>query len=622
MSQVAVDSIVDRKYLLLREIGVGGSGTVFEAQHRLTERKVALKVMRESYAKSRDAARRFLREVRLATELRHPHVVEVLDAGQDADNQLLYIAMELLEGYDFSSRLAAGNLTRAEGVRCLLDIIPALALAHERGVVHRDLKPENLFLARQEDGTHRVKLLDFGIARSLSGVSVTQTGVALGTPLYMSPEQALSPHDVDARADVWALGVMLYEVLVGEPPFYDESPHALVLRAAAEPHVPLAERIPDLDPHLSRLVDRCLEKERNDRIGSVLEVQSVLEAVLRHAADETLTLGSDAPRPLTPTPPERPLRRTLAQAALSRYSERPRADSPEKPARALSGPPQPSPTPARRRWVVGALVAGAIALLAAVVGATAFWLGSTIDRVEASAPEPPRAEPVEPTGQDRAGRAATPAHPSGFEPPGADADPFGAEVPPPGVLPTVAAPSAPRAEPPAPLGVDRARGARSRRAAGSGPSAAPPRRSAVDSPRAAVDGRATRSPPGDEGRSAGSAPSPVDAAPPSAVDRAASGPTPAAAALPGTRPAPPMSAAQSSVLAAPDSPSASPTADAPPPPTEREAGDTSPRATSNAARARPARRTTAPRRREPAPSSPVGAPRAAPRRTSPPPFSF
>ncbi|MFK7991748.1 MAG: protein kinase [Sandaracinaceae bacterium] len=317
MSTLDSGTVVDRKYEVVCPLGAGAMANVYEATHRLTGREVALKVMNAQYLRSPDAARRFLREVRLATELRHPNVVEVIDAGQDPESELLYIAMERLRGEDLADRLVFKPPLK-EALGWLLEMLPVLAMAHERGVVHRDLKPENTYLSRNEDGSETVKLLDFGIARSLGGTNLTQTGMTLGTPIYMSPEQALRPQEVDHRADLWAFGIMLYEVVAGRPPFDDESPHALVLRAAAEPHLPLHEAAPGIPMRLSKLVDRCLEKTPEARVASATEIETELAAIL--ASGE---LDSALPIPSRPPPHTKTAAFSLAQDALKRFSDAP-----------------------------------------------------------------------------------------------------------------------------------------------------------------------------------------------------------------------------------------------------------------------------------------------------------
>ena len=274
-------------------------GTVFRAEHLLTGQVVALKILPEDKWRNDEAAQqRFLREVRLSAAVEHENVVKVTDAGQDDTLHVLYIAMELLVGEDLESRLKQPT-TRRKAIGWIREALSALVTAHAAGIVHRDLKPSNLFLAVGEDGVERVKLLDFGIARHPGVSDVTQEGVVVGTPHYMSPEQALRPAEVDHRADLWSVGVMLYEIVTGALPFEDESVHGLVMRAAFEPHAPLSSRAQGIDGRLSEVIDQCLAKEPDQRPDSADEVASVLDHVGGDESaswlDRRIGLSSDMP---------------------------------------------------------------------------------------------------------------------------------------------------------------------------------------------------------------------------------------------------------------------------------------------------------------------------------------
>jgi len=299
-------SILDRKYDLQEKIGEGAMGTVYRATHVVTQQELAVKVLSASRA-TETAKERFLREVRLAGSLRHPNVVQVVDAGEDEASETLYIVMEYLVGRNLEEVFESGELSRREGIEHLMQVLPALAEAHEAGIVHRDLKPENLFLGADD----RVKLLDFGVARDLGGTKVTATGTAMGTPVYMSPEQGLRPKDVDHRSDLWSVGVILYELTASFPPFVDDSPHAVVFKANSEPHAPLTAVVPDTPPTLAALVDRCLAKDKEGRPADAHAIQAVLEQVLADeraaaflAAPVAFGAGpSTAPVPLHSSPP-------------------------------------------------------------------------------------------------------------------------------------------------------------------------------------------------------------------------------------------------------------------------------------------------------------------------------
>jgi len=258
-AQPAAAEIVGN-YMIERSLAQGSMGHVYVARHQLTYARVALKVLRPELAADTQAEERFLREVRAAAQIGHDGIVKVLDAGCDHLGRL-YLAMELLAGETLEERMTREAGERVALMRWVALALPPLAAAHAQGIIHRDLKPANLFIAVAADGSEQLKLLDFGLARDTRQKSRTETGVALGTPYYMSPEQAMRPKEVGPATDVWALGVMMYEVLAGQMPFDGETLHAVVLQSSTRPHVPLATRQPDLDPALCELVESCLCKD-------------------------------------------------------------------------------------------------------------------------------------------------------------------------------------------------------------------------------------------------------------------------------------------------------------------------------------------------------------------------
>ncbi|MEM9194306.1 MAG: serine/threonine-protein kinase, partial [Myxococcota bacterium] len=284
---------------LVRPIGEGGMATVYEARHRVTGQRAALKVSQRT---GDDESRaRFLREARLASSIGHEGIAQVYDADVDSETGELFIAMELLEGITLRRALDEGR-SAAALVRALRAVLSPLGLAHELGIVHRDLKPENVFLCEPEgEAPYRplaprgpVKLLDFGIARSEACGNLTQTGATMGTPHYMSPEQAQDARAVGPPSDVWAMGVMLYEVLAGEPPFVRSSLHAVAAAICTQPHRSLLERGVPVDPALSELVDRCLQKQPEHRPQDALALLRELDAVL---GQTSLPPGGPSPPP-------------------------------------------------------------------------------------------------------------------------------------------------------------------------------------------------------------------------------------------------------------------------------------------------------------------------------------
>ncbi|MFO0628337.1 MAG: protein kinase [Polyangiales bacterium] len=319
LAERLVGRVVAEKYRLLRVLGVGGHGAVFEALHQWTNRRVALKVLLGAAAAGPAATERFLREARTAAGVRHEAIVQVLDMGRDDALDGLYLVVEFLDGEDLRARLRdEGHLAPQTAVDLMLPVMRALAAAHTAGVVHRDVKPANIFLARNADGTVSPKLIDFGVsrhvARDADGAPLTLTGSPVGTPEYMSPEQARGASDLDARSDIWSVAVVLYEMLGGARPFQGTSYNALMFRVALEPPPPLGEIAPALPAALVAAVHRGLEKSPDDRYATMEDFVAALVA-LRDSLATTrgdvrpVRAAADAP---TPVPP--PASDTLASA--------------------------------------------------------------------------------------------------------------------------------------------------------------------------------------------------------------------------------------------------------------------------------------------------------------------
>jgi serine/threonine-protein kinase len=274
------------KYIVERVIGVGGMGVVVAARHQLLGGRVALKFVLPTLVHGEAAVQRFLREAQAATLITSEHVARVTDVGV-LDHGAPYMVMELLDGKDLGSVLAErGPLPVGEVVDYVLQALQAVAEAHAKGIVHRDLKPSNLFLTRRADRSALVKVLDFGIAKATltdasgasSDKSLTATQGMLGSPLYMSPEQIRSPKHVDARSDVWAIGIVLHELLSANYPFNGESAPALLAAIAADAPVPLRRHRPDAPAAIEELILGCLEKNRDARVPSVATVAERLAA--------------------------------------------------------------------------------------------------------------------------------------------------------------------------------------------------------------------------------------------------------------------------------------------------------------------------------------------------------
>jgi serine/threonine protein kinase/tetratricopeptide (TPR) repeat protein len=274
-----LQSSLGTAYIIERELGGGGMSRVFLAAETSLGRQVVIKLLPPEMAAS-VSIERFKREIQLAARLQHPHIVPLLTAG-DA-NGLPYFTMPFVDGESLRARLARrGEMPVAEALRVLREIASALAYAHERGVVHRDIKPDNVMLS---GGSAMVT--DFGVAKALSSSSnaehggVTSLGVALGTPAYMAPEQASADPNVDHRADVYAFGILAYELLTGQTPFGGRTPQGLLAAHVTEPPEPIQKRRPSLPPSLAALVMRCLEKRPADRPQSAAEIVHALDDVV------------------------------------------------------------------------------------------------------------------------------------------------------------------------------------------------------------------------------------------------------------------------------------------------------------------------------------------------------
>jgi eukaryotic-like serine/threonine-protein kinase len=282
-----VGQLVTGRYRVKGRIGEGGMGTVYLAIHEAIEKKVALKILNREYSANREVVDRFKLEAVSASRIKHPNVIDVFDFGQTEDGSC-FIAMELLEGYDLGELLSMrGFIDPPEAIRILLQIAKALGLAHSRGVVHRDLKPENVFLQNTPEGERIVKIVDFGIAQLRGKDEVapqegrrrrlTKTGMIFGTPEYMAPEQARGV-EVDHRTDVYAAGIILYEMLSGGVPFVGDSFLEVLNQHVLDPAPPLRTYKSDLtiSAELEGVVTRMLEKRPDDRFPNMKEVSLAL----------------------------------------------------------------------------------------------------------------------------------------------------------------------------------------------------------------------------------------------------------------------------------------------------------------------------------------------------------
>lgn len=319
---VQLGQLIAGKYRVEQVLGRGGMGVVMAALHEQLNQRVALKFLTDSAYQQPEAVARFQREARAAVQIQSEHVARVMDVGT-LDTGSPYMVMEYLRGRDLKDvSTRRGPLPITEAVDYVLQACDAVAEAHSLGIVHRDLKPSNLFLTERPDGTALVKVLDFGISKALhagetSQLQMTASAAIMGSPQYMSPEQIRSSKNVDARADVWALGTILHELLTGSPAYVADTVPGLLAMIVADAPPPLSASRPDAPADLEASILRCLQKDREQRFSNVAEFARSLE---RHASSEARplvrriarVLGVDVPAAL-PTAPALPYGVTLSE---------------------------------------------------------------------------------------------------------------------------------------------------------------------------------------------------------------------------------------------------------------------------------------------------------------------
>jgi len=289
---VTIGSVLDGRYRVDAVLGVGGMGRVYRAEHTGIGRAVAIKVLHSRLGGSSEAAKRFQREAMASGRLDHPNIVDVSDFGR-LDDGSLYLVMEALEGESLGKRLERDKrLPWPEALAIIRSVLSGLHHAHAKGVVHRDIKPDNIFLARK-DGEHVVKILDFGIAKLYAGnaddPATTRAGLTVGTPAYLSPEQAVGG-TITPASDLYSTSIVLYEMLTGRAPFIDEDPLAMLTAHVSKDPPRFAEIAPDLDlpPGIEAVINHGLEKVQAERIGSAVEYMQQLDDAVRAAGFDPL----------------------------------------------------------------------------------------------------------------------------------------------------------------------------------------------------------------------------------------------------------------------------------------------------------------------------------------------
>ena len=288
------------EYRILRAIGAGGFGTVYEAEHPVLKRKAAVKVLHRDRTVDAAAVQRFFAEAQAATQIRHRHIVDIFSFGRLAGGQHFY-AMDLLDGAPLDRFLAQhGHLEPEVALPLLRPVASALDAIHAQGIVHRDVKPANVFLAWESNGEVVPKLLDFGLVKLGAEAPVqTASGVPMGTPFYMSPEQARG-EKIDGRTDVYAFGVICHELLTGDPPFRGDTPTAVLVAHLTNPPPRVSEIRPQLPAELDAPILRMLEKDRTLRPPTVGEAFAELEAAARKAGLSIVEGLPHLPRPSAP----------------------------------------------------------------------------------------------------------------------------------------------------------------------------------------------------------------------------------------------------------------------------------------------------------------------------------
>ncbi len=405
-------ALIAGKYRLTRLLGRGGMGSVWEGVHETLGTRVAVKLIEVENVQSADSRRRFETEARAAAKLQSKHVVEVYDYGVSPEGHP-FIVMQYLSGEPLDRRLEReGRLSPVDTARIVIQVCRALSRAHSLGIIHRDLKPENVFLMRdEEDGTELVKVVDFGIAKVVGGSvvgapedSATRTGSVLGTPYYMSPEQARGLRSVDHRSDLWSVGVIAFRCMVGRLPFQGEAVGDVLVNLCTGPIPVPSELVSNVPPGFDRWIERALSRSPSERFSTAAELGEALAVTCglttpmapfggdaRHSDPQIHQLG----RHITaPAPPDGPSVRPPLSAVTKSGSVSITFRSPS----GHTGSPTantPAPTPRQNTsTIIMATVLATLTIAVSIVALTRLRGGSGDEPAAASAPPAPSAAPA------------------------------------------------------------------------------------------------------------------------------------------------------------------------------------------------------------------------------------
>ena len=383
-------------YVIKQLLGEGGMGQVFLAEHPQIGKRVALKVLHAELASNQEITTRFFHEAKAVNDIAHPNIVDILDFGRAPTSQgdVVYLVMELLIGSTLTSAIEQGPLDPQRTTRIALEVADALAASHGKGIVHRDLKPDNIMLVTRGREEY-VKLLDFGIAKvTNTGASTkTRTGMVMGTPTYMSPEQCEGRGAVDHRTDIYALGIVLYEMLTGRVPFTGSGYGEILVKQMTEAPAPLSALRPGIPPHLELLVQKALQKRPEERFASMQEMAMALAHPEQYVEARGGLRGFLPTSPIASAPPSAA---TVVLSATGTTPPHPTTLSqsagqmaPVTPSMLTAQPAMPVRRSKAPLVAMGAVAAAAIAAVIAIVGLRG---GAKDDTSTVAAAEPETAE--------------------------------------------------------------------------------------------------------------------------------------------------------------------------------------------------------------------------------------